>query len=239
VSPAASPARRPVALVVEDDAKTANWLRTYLEHDGYDVRVARDGTEGLTLSRAVRPDVVLLDLMLPGLSGFDVCAAMRADAPTPIIVITARAAEDDRLRGFECGADDYVTKPFSPREVVARVRAVLRRTREPDAAATVTLGRIALDPASHELRAGDAAVVKLTPVESRLLAMFLRAPRRVFTRPQLVDRLFGDDYEGQERTVDVHIKNLRRKLAAAGPNAPVIDTVHGSGYRLLEHDDPA
>jgi len=236
---ATPPPHRPLALVVEDDLKTADWLRLYLERDGYTVRVARDGSEGLTIAREIAPDVVLLDLMLPGLGGFDVCAALRAASRTPIIVITARGAEEDRLRGFECGADDYVTKPFSPREVIARVRAVLRRTREPDAATTIALGGVSLDPAAHELRAGGAAVIKLTPVESRLLALFLRAPRRVFTRPQLVERLFGDEYDGHERTVDVHIKNLRRKLSGAGDAAPVIDTVHGSGYRLLEHDDSA
>jgi two-component system response regulator BaeR len=230
---------RPLALIVEDEPRTASWLRLYLEHAGCDVRVARDGAESLALSRDIAPDVVLLDLMLPGVNGWDVCAALRSASRTPIIVITARASEEDRLRGFACGADDYVVKPFSPREVVARVRALLRRAQEPDPAQRVSQSGMSLDLAAYELRVGDAAPIKLTPVETRLLATLLRSPHRVFTRSQLVDRLFGDDYGGGERTVDAHVKNLRRKLTVSDPIGPVIETVYGSGYRLVRRDDPA
>jgi DNA-binding response OmpR family regulator len=220
---------RPRALVVEDDRKTADWLSLYLSHAGYEVAACATGTDALSQARTWTPDVVLLDVMLPGGSGFEVCRALRRESRVPILLITARADEADRLHGFDCGADDYVTKPFSPREVVARVKAVLRRTRD-DADAPIVSAGWSLDPLAHELRAGEA-LVRLTAVESRLLAVFLRAPGRVFTRPELVQRLFGEDYAGQERTVDAHVKNLRRKMEAADA-ASAIETVHGSGYRL-------
>ena len=220
---------RPRALVVEDDRKTADWLSLYLSHAGYDVLACATGLDALSQARGWTPDVVLLDVMLPGVSGFDVCRALRRESSVPILLITARADEADRLHGFDCGADDYVTKPFSPREVVARVKAVLRRTRD-DADAPVVWAGWSLDPLAHELQVGDT-LVRLTAVESRLLAVFLRAPGRVFTRGELVHRLFGEDYDGQERTVDAHVKNLRRKMAAAD-RAAAIETVHGSGYRL-------
>lgn len=223
-------------LVVEDDPKTAEWLRLYLERDGLTVQVASDGPAAMRLVDSERPDLVLLDVMLPGMNGFDVCRAIRAGGRTPIILITARAAEDDRLRGFEAGADDYVTKPFSPREVVARVRAVLRRTQPADEAADapIALGDLTLRPDALIVEAGSVTV-KLTPVEARLLGVMMAAAGRGWTRAQLVARVLGDDYEGNERTIDVHIKNVRRKLETLpdGLVLPRIDTAHGVGYRLI------
>jgi DNA-binding response OmpR family regulator len=223
-------------LVVEDDGKTAQWLRLYLERDGLRVSTVADGHTALAALDRERPDLVLLDVMIPGMSGFDVCRAIRAGSTIPVILITARAAEDDRLRGFEAGADDYITKPFSPREVVARVRAVLRRVRpEPDATngAPIVLGTLTLRPDALLMEAG-AISVKLTPVESRLMAVMLGAAGRGWTRAQLVARAMGDDFDGHERTIDVHIKNLRRKLDTLPQDAalPRIETAHGLGYRL-------
>jgi two-component system alkaline phosphatase synthesis response regulator PhoP len=221
-------------LVVEDDGRTAGWLRLYLEREGLAVSLAADGALALASVRAMPPDLVLLDLMLPGLDGFGVCRAIRAESPAPIIMITARAAEDDRLRGFELGVDDYITKPFSPREVVARVRAVLRRTRGHDTAAPISAGLVTLRPDSLELSVAGGAPIRVTPIEGRLLSAFMRAPGRAFTRAELVTRVLGDDYEGSERTIDAHVKNVRRKLSACGGGA-VIETIHGAGYRLVTH----
>lgn len=221
-------------LVVEDDPKTAQWLRLYLERDGLTVHVLADGREVLRYAGDHRPDLVLLDVMLPGVNGFDLCRTIRDETSTPVILVTARASEDDRLRGFDLGADDYITKPFSPREVVARVRAVLRRARpDTEAPPVVELGPLRLRTDTLVLEAGDAAV-KVTPVEARLLATMLTSPGRGWTRAQLVARVFGDDYDGTERTIDAHIKNVRRKLESlpASPTMPRIETTHGLGYRL-------
>jgi DNA-binding response OmpR family regulator len=223
-------------LVVEDDGKTAQWLRLYLERDGLRVSTVAEGTAALAAVDRDRPDLVLLDVMIPGMSGFDVCEAIRAGSHTPVILITARAAEEDRLRGFEAGADDYITKPFSPREVVARVRAVLRRAvpvAVTGADEPVVLGSLTFRPDALVLESGGHSA-KVTPVESRLLAAMLTSPGRGWTRAQLVARALGDDFEGNDRTIDVHIKNLRRKLDALPQTAalPRIETAHGLGYRL-------
>jgi DNA-binding response OmpR family regulator len=223
-------------LVAEDDGKTAQWLRLYLEREGLKVTTVSDGPAALAAFDADRPDLVLLDVMIPGLNGVEVCRAIRAGSRTPIILITARAAEQDRLRGFDAGADDYITKPFSPREVVARVRAVLRRVHPEvgaDGVAPVVLGDLTLRPDALVAEAGGQ-VAKLTPVESRLLAVMLVSPGRGWTRAQLVARVMGDDFDGSERTIDVHIKNLRRKLDTLPASAalPRIETAHGLGYRL-------
>jgi two-component system alkaline phosphatase synthesis response regulator PhoP len=236
VAPPARPRQRPFALIVEDDEKTAGWLKLYLERGGCDGFVCTDGLRAMQVADEMAPDVILLDLMLPGASGFEICRNLRAASRVPIIVITARSAEDDRLRGFACGADDYVTKPFSPREVVARVKAVLRRTRDVRED-QIEWGGWSLDVGAHEAR-GGGVLVKLTRVEARLFAAMLKAPRRVFARRELVLHMFGDEYEGTERAVDAHIKNLRKKLDVA-PLAASIQTIHGSGYRLVETDGSA
>jgi DNA-binding response OmpR family regulator len=226
----------PHVLVVEDDRVVCETLQLYLEHAGYRVTMVADGAAGVR--RAVAPDVaaVILDWLLPGLSGYDVCRAVRARSRVPILMLTARTTEDDRVRGLEAGADDYVPKPFSPREVVARVQALLRRAGAPAAApeAPTRAGVLEIDHFRREVRVGGAPV-PLTPTELKLIEALARAPGRAFTREELVARAFGPDYDGTERTVDSHITNLRRKLERGGC-AQAVDTVHGVGYRLAVPD---
>src|SRR5689334_16954809 len=202
----------------------------YLRHGGFRAEVARTGTEGLERARAARPDLVILDLMLPGMGGLDVCRALRAESEVPIIMLTARSTEDDKLLGLELGADDYVTKPFSPRELVARVRVVLRRFEPADE--TLTCGELVLDPAAREVRLRGQPVA-LTAAELRLVEVFMRAPGRVLSRDELVQRAFGAAYDGLDRTIDVHIKNLRKKIEDDRANPQRIVTVFGLGYKLV------
>ena len=229
-------------LVVEDDRKTVEAVRLYLEHAGFEVVRAYNGRQALEEAERERPDLVVLDLMLPQIDGLEVCRRLRATSTVPIIMLTARVEEDDKLRGLDLGADDYVTKPFSPRELVARVRTVLRRTRSGGATGNeetlLRHGALTLDAARHVASLGER-VLPLTPKEFRLLETFLRAPGRAFTRQELLERAFGDAYEGLERTVDAHIANLRRKLEP-DPAAPTyIRTVFGVGYRFAERSDAA
>ncbi len=223
-------------LVVDDDRNVVELCRLYLERDGYQVIAAYDGLQGLDLAREAVPDLVVLDLMLPLLDGRDVCRTLREESVVPIIMLTAMAEEDDRLAGLGLGADDYVTKPFSPRELAARVRAVLRRT-ECDMQAgppVICRGNIRVD---WSRRAASIAGVDmaLTPTEFRLLALLAREPGRVFSRDQIIDRVFGYDFEGFDRTVDAHVSGLRRKLGVVPDGAKYIQTVYGSGYKL-NHD---
>jgi DNA-binding response OmpR family regulator len=213
-------------LLVEDDPKTRETVALYLRREGHEVVTAGDGVRALEAAHEHEPHLVVLDLMLPRMDGLAVCRALRESPLRPgIIMVTARTTEDDKLTGLDLGADDYVTKPFSPRELMARVRAVLRRASEED---VISAGEIAVDRVRREVRVHDAEVT-LTPTEYRLLEALVRAPGRTFTRQELVERAFGDDYDGLDRTVDVHVKNLRRKLGDAG-NA--IATVFGVGYKL-------
>ena len=219
-------------LVVEDEVKIARLVRDYLENAGYRVLVAHRGDAGLALARTERPDLIVLDLMLPGLDGLDFCRTIRRDSQVPVIMLTARADEADKLVGLELGADDYVTKPFSPRELVARVRAVLRRARGAEAEPELLRqGDLALDVARHEVSVGGRPV-ELTPTEFDLLAAMMRAPGRVFSRTQLLDLVQGEAYEGYERTIDAHIKNLRQKIEPDPKNPRYILTVYGVGYKL-------
>jgi DNA-binding response OmpR family regulator len=203
----------PRIVIVEDDAVVAETLTLYLEHAGFSVVTAADGREGLGLARQPGVALVVLDLMIPGVSGQQVCRALRETSRVPILMLTARTSEDDRVAGFEMGADDYVPKPFSPREVVARVQALLRRAGEPDAnqADVLRAGSIEIDRWSRQVR-NDGRLVTLTPTELRLLEALARHPGRTFTRDELVARAFGPDYDGLDRTIDTHITNLRRKL---------------------------
>ena len=220
-------------LIVEDDPDAVKLVELYLRRDGHKVLTALDGAEGLRLAREARPDLVVLDLMLPGMNGFEVCRALREESDVAVVMLTARVEEHDRLAGLDLGADDYVTKPFSPRELAARVRAVLRRTaretveREP---AELEYGDIRVDLDRRDVHVRGAEV-HLTPTEFRLLAMMVREPGRTFTRGQIIDRVFGFDFDGFDRTVDAHVANLRRKLEAGGDDQ-YLHTIYGIGYRF-------
>jgi len=227
-------------VVVDDDAKTADLLRLYLEKDGYQVLLAYDGRQALDLARQRRPDLILLDLMLPAVDGLDVCRILRAESNIPIIMLTAKTTEEDTLLGLDLGADDYITKPFSPREVVARVRTVLRRVHEEQdkGPSEVRFGELVVDFVSHEARL-HGAPLHLTPKEFKLLEIFAKEPGRAFTRLELLERVFGLDYEGFERTVDVHVMNLRKKIERAAGRPSYVQTVYGVGYKFVEDKDVA
>jgi DNA-binding response OmpR family regulator len=223
-------------LVVDDEPKIADLARDYLEHAGFTVRTAADGDAALVAVRRDRPDLVVLDLGLPGRDGLDVTRAIRRDSNLPVIMLTARDDELDKLLGLELGADDYLTKPFSPRELVARVRAVLRRVdaaAEPGAQELIRAGDLTLDiPRMRAELAGRS--IDLTPTEFALLAAMARQPGRIFTRSQLLDAVHGVAFESYERAIDTHIKNLRRKLEP-DPRRPVLVlTVYGVGYRFAD-----
>jgi two-component system, OmpR family, alkaline phosphatase synthesis response regulator PhoP len=221
-------------LVVDDEPKIAQLARDYLEHAGFSVLIAGDGQSALTAVRQRRPDLVVLDLGLPGLDGLDVTRELRRDSAIPIVMLTARDDELDKLLGLELGADDYLTKPFSPRELVARVRAVLRRADRPiETSETIQAGDVVLDvPRMRTEVAGRA--IDLTPTEFQLLATLAARPGRIFTRAQLLDAVRGVAFETYERAIDSHIKNLRRKLEP-DPRAPrYVLTVYGVGYRFAD-----
>jgi len=223
-------------LVVDDEAQIVRVLRGYLEQAGFSVLSAADGPEAVRLVRQEKPDAMVLDLMLPGMDGLEVCRTIRKEFDLPILMLTARVEEADTLVGLELGADDYVTKPFSPREVVARVRALLRRARAVSAAPSeqpITVGALRLDPGRRILEIGDRAV-DLTPSEFDILRALMSSPGRVLTRAQLLDATQGYAYEGYERTIDTHIKNLRHKMGDSPRDASYIQTVHGVGYRFRE-----
>jgi len=223
-------------LVVEDEEKTADVLRLYLEHGGYDVTVASTGDEGLAQARTKRPDLILLDRMLPGLDGVAICRALRAESDVAIILVTARTAEEDRLEGLRAGADDYVSKPFSPREVLARVRAVLRRSKsERSVPARVASRTVELDLGERAARVRGRPVT-LSRAEFDLLAAFVRAPGRTFSREELVERVFGEETDVLARTVDARVMRLRRKIEQKG-QPPLLVTVFGVGYRLDDSRD--
>lgn len=221
-------------LVVDDEKKFVNVLRGYLEQAGFAVVAAYDGKQALAAFRHDKPNLVLLDLNLPEIDGLDVARTMRKDSNVPIIIVTARVEETDRLIGLELGADDYITKPFSPREVVARVRAVLRRVEGETAPVEILrAGEIEMDMSKHTVTMG-AQPIELTPTEFDLLAALLKNPGRAFTRLQLLDLVQGEAYEGYERTIDAHIKNLRQKLGYDPKQPRHILTVFGVGYKFSE-----
>jgi two-component system alkaline phosphatase synthesis response regulator PhoP len=219
-------------LVIEDEESIWGLVKSYLEREGYRVEVATDGKSGLELARRFKPDLVVLDLMLPGMDGLEVCKAIRAESDVYILMLTARTEEVDRIVGLTMGADDYVTKPFSPRELVARVKAVLRRYRL-DSSPTVTrlqFGSIAVEPESRKVWVKEQ-LLDLTRTEFDLLKTLVDMPGRVFSREQLLESVWSHDYFGDERVVDVHIGQLRKKIETAGGGQP-IKTVWGVGYRF-------
>ncbi|WP_406861426.1 response regulator transcription factor [Streptomyces sp. HUAS MG47] len=225
-------------LVAEDDEKQSRLVRIYLEREGHAVQVVADGRAALERARAVRPDLVVLDVMLPYVDGLDVCRILRTEPGTedvPILLLTARTTEEDMLLGLDLGADDYLTKPYSPRELTARVRALLRRARKSTLAEATLLraGDVELDTARFEARVAGRPVV-LTSKEFAILEALAREPGRVFSRAQIIERVFGFDRDVLERTVDAHVMNLRRKLEAHPGSPRLLETVYGRGYRLAD-----
>ncbi|HJW84612.1 MAG TPA: response regulator transcription factor [Anaerolineae bacterium] len=221
-------------LVVDDELDIVKVVRAYLEQSGFRVLTASDGTQALAVFRHERPDLVVLDLNLPSLDGLDVCRAIRRESNTPVIMLTARVEETDRLIGLEIGADDYITKPFSPREVVARVRVVLRRVGSaPESAELIRASDLTVDRAPHEVRLGDR-LIDLTPSEFNLLSAMAGQPGRAFSRMELLDTALGEAYEGYERSIDQHVKNLRQKLGDEPRDPKYILTVFGVGYKFNE-----
>ena len=227
-------------LIVEDERKIRDLLRSYLENDGYSVLTTGSGAEAIRLAREARPDLIVLDLGLPDVPGEEVAREVRSHSAAAIMMLTARTETADRIRGLELGADDYVTKPFSPREVVLRVRAILRRgaESEPDQPVSYGGGALTIDEARH-LATAHGTPVELTATEWRLLTTLASAPRRVFSRYELINRVRGYDFEGYERTVDSHIRNLRQKIEAPPPAPRLIETVIGVGYRFTATRDSA
>ena len=226
---------RPMAriLVVDDEPKIVRLVRDYLEHGGFEVLTARDGREALMRARRERPDLVVLDLGLPEVDGLDVTRALRREADVPLIMLTARDSETDKIVGLELGADDYLTKPFSPRELVARVRAVLRRHARDGSEEQITVGALTLDvPRIQATVAGER--IALTATEFELLATMARQPGRVFTRSQLLDAIHGQALESYERAIDAHVKNIRRKLEPDPRHPQYVLTVYGVGYRVAD-----
>ena len=222
-------------LMVDDDKKTVELVKLYLNRDGYKVLTAYDGIEALRLARESRPDLIVLDLMLPGLDGLKVCRTLRDESDVPIIMLTAKTTEQDKLTGLELGADDYVTKPFSPRELAARIRAVLRRLPEEilqRGPAEIKHGEFTVNFLKYEASLAGRPL-NLTPVEFKLLGVLVREPGRVFSRGQLLDKVLGYDFEGFDRTIDVHILNLRRKLEPEPSNPRYIKTTYGAGYKFV------
>jgi two-component system alkaline phosphatase synthesis response regulator PhoP len=222
-------------LVVDDEARILKLVRDYLERAGFAVLTARDGETALTLARIEQPDLIVLDLMLPGVDGLDVCRRLRQESGVPIIMLTARVEEADRIVGLELGADDYVTKPFSPRELVARVRATLRRVDgQMGPPSIIRAGEIELDTDSLETTVAGHPV-ELTGTEFQFLAALARQPGRIFSREQLLEAVHGISFDGYDRSVDSHIKNIRRKIEPDPRHPRYIQTVYGIGYRLADH----
>jgi two-component system alkaline phosphatase synthesis response regulator PhoP len=221
-------------LVVDDEARIVKLVRDYLERAGFDVLSAQDGETALVVARRERPDLILLDLMLPGVDGLDVCRRLRRESGVPIIMLTARVEEADRIVGLELGADDYVTKPFSPRELVARVRATLRRASgEMGPTTIIRAADVELDTAALMATIGGQPV-DLTPTEFQLLATMVRQPGRIFSREQLLGAVHGVAFDSYDRSVDSHIKNLRRKIEPEPRQPRYIQTVYGVGYRFVD-----
>jgi DNA-binding response OmpR family regulator len=226
--------------VVDDEEKILEVLCSYLRREGYEPLPAANGDEALRLFESERPDLVVLDLMLPGISGEEVCRRLRRESRVPVLMLTAKAAEEERLRGFRLGADDYLTKPFSPRELVARVRALLRRTsREPLPLAGLVRfnrGDLVLDLERRRVLKKDREVM-LTGTELRLLLTLASHPGRLFSREELIRFALGEDFSGFDRTIDAHVKNLRRKIETDPRRPAYVETVHGSGYRFAGASD--
>lgn len=222
-------------LIVDDEQKIVEVVKSYLEHNGYEVYSAYDGKQALNMFKKTNPSLIILDLMLPDISGEDICRAIRKESKVPIIMLTAKVEEEDILKGLNIGADDYVTKPFSPKQLVARVMAVLRRVVEDPAALSDIIsfnnGELVIDNLKHEVKVRNN-LINLTPKEYKILFTLAKYPQKTFTREELINLALGDDFDGFDRTVDTHIKNIRQKIEA-DPKSPVyLVTIHGIGYRF-------
>ena len=223
-------------LVVDDDVKTVELVKLYLNRDGYRVITAYNGIDALLLARESHPDLIVLDLMLPGMNGLDICRTLRAESEVPIIMLTALTTDDDRLTGLDLGADDYVTKPFSPRELAARVRAVLRRLPGERGPEKIEHGALTVNFLKHEAFL-NGKPLNLTPIEFKVLGALVKEPGRVFSRAQIIEKALGHDFDSFDRTIDVHILKLRRKLEPDPHHPSYIKTIYGAGYKLLENAD--
>jgi DNA-binding response OmpR family regulator len=222
-------------LVVDDEKKIIEIIKAYLEREGYQVTSASDGKTALSLARVETPDLIILDLMLPEISGLEVCRAIRKQSDVPIIMLTARDEVTDKIIGLEMGADDYVTKPFDPKELVSRVRAILRRTEsKASPQKIINIADLSIDINKRQVCRGDTTI-DLTPNEFELLRVMAENPGRVYSRMQLLDQVQGDAYEGYERTIDSHIKNLRKKVETDPEHPRLIVTVYGVGYKMEEN----
>jgi two-component system response regulator RegX3 len=224
-------------IVIDDERSVLEVVRAYLEQDGYLVYVADNGKDGLALAERMRPALVVLDLMLPDVPGEKVCRQIRSRSDVPVLMLTAKASEEERVEGLLLGADDYLVKPFSPRELVARVRAILRRVQGPSTPLVPVLtfdeGRLEIDTVEHRVRS-QGTEIDLTPNEYKLLTALAAYPGRVYSRLELVNQVQGYDYDGYERTIDVHVKNLRKKIEPEPQHPRYIETVVGVGYRLAK-----
>ena len=222
-------------LLVDDEPSVHEVVRAYLEREGFDVATADNGRDGVLLAERERPQLIVLDLMLPDVSGEDICRQIRRRSDVPIIMLTAKSSEHDRVVGLDLGADDYLVKPFSPRELVARIKTVLRRSKGAEQPLVGRLafdgGNLAIDPLRREVRV-RGRVADLTPSEYGILLVLARYPGRVYSRFELIDRLRGWEFEGGERTIDAHVKNLRRKIEPEPATPRYVETIHGVGYRL-------
>jgi two-component system alkaline phosphatase synthesis response regulator PhoP len=222
-------------LVVDDDVKTVELVKLYLNRDGYRVLTAYNGNDALQMARESHPDLIVLDLMLPGMNGLDVCRTLRGESEVPIIMLTALTTDDDRLKGLNLGADDYVTKPFSPRELAARVRAVLRRIPGERGPEKIEHGALVVNFLKHEAFL-ESKPLNLTPIEFKVLGALVKEPGRVFSRAQIIEKALGHDFDSFDRTIDVHILKLRRKLEPDPHHPRYIKTIYGAGYKLLENE---
>ncbi|AKF94254.1 response regulator transcription factor [Brevibacillus laterosporus] len=228
-------------LVVDDEENILQVIRAYLERNGYIVYVAETGEAALQVHQLLQPDLIILDLMLPDMSGEDICRKLRKTSDIPILMLTAKSAEDDKINGLLMGADDYVSKPFSPRELVARVITLLRRTgttKKQEQALTFLQKRLCVEPELHQVTL-DQASITLTPIEFKLLYTLASQPKKVFSRLELINHIQGYGFDGYERTIDVHIKNVRQKLNDDPKHPSFISTVFGVGYKFLVNRDEA
>ncbi|TCW34282.1 DNA-binding response OmpR family regulator [Thermohydrogenium kirishiense] len=225
-------------LAIDDEEKILDVIKAYLEREGYSVFTETNGANAINAFKRLTPDLVILDLMLPGLSGEEICSKIRAVSKVPILMLTAKVGEDDKVYGFSIGADDYLTKPFSPRELTMRVKAILRRTKDDMALNDIFSfndGDLVIDTRSYEVKK-SGKIVNLTPNEYKLLTVMAQNPNRVFTRGELIEKVMGYDFEGFDRTIDAHIKNLRQKIEDDPKNPVYIKTVYGAGYKFGEEN---